>query len=190
VSLLDIRSCPSINTERLLLRAHRLDDFDAYAAMWADETVTRYIGGKPFSREASWTRFLRYAGHWPVMGFGFWAIEEKETGRFNGEAGFHELKRALEPLIEGTPEMGWVLVPDIHGKGYAGEALAAIVQWGERRFTEQDFVCLIDHGNLASIRLAEKFGFRKEIDSAYHGTPLGIYRRLANTESASRSPSR
>ena len=190
MSLAGIRACPSIETERLLLRAHRLDDFDAYAAMWADETVTRYIGGQPFSREVAWTRFLRYAGHWPVMGFGFWAIEEKEAGRFIGEAGFHELRRELEPAIEGTPEMGWTLVPDVHGKGYASEALAAIIQWGEDYFAVQDFVCLIDHGNLASIRLARKLGFSKETDTAYHGTPLGIYRRLVNTESASCLPSR
>jgi RimJ/RimL family protein N-acetyltransferase len=190
LSLPDIRSCPSIETERFLLRAHRPDDFDAYAAMWADETVTRYIGGQPFSREASRTRFLRYAGHWPVMGFGFWAIEEKETGRFIGEVGFHELRRELVPAIEGTPEMGWTLVPGAHGRGYASEALSVLIEWGERHFARQDFVCLIDDGNLASIRLAEKFGFRKEIDTAYHGTPLGIYRRLANAASASCSPSR
>jgi RimJ/RimL family protein N-acetyltransferase len=57
-----------------------------------------------------------------------------------------------------------------------------MIEWGERRFAGQDFVGLIDHGNLASIRLAEKFGFRKEIDTAYHGTPLGIYRRPAGRE--------
>ena len=177
MSLSGLHSCPSIETERLLLRAHRLDDFDAYAAMWAEADVTRYIGGKPFSREMSWTRFLRCTGHWPVMGFGFWAIEERETGRFAGEAGFHELRRGLEPAVEGTPEMGWTLVPGVHGRGYASEALAAMVEWGERHFTGRDFVCLIDHGNRASIRLAQKFGFRKEIDTAYHGAPLGIYRR-------------
>jgi RimJ/RimL family protein N-acetyltransferase len=175
----DLLSCPSIETARLLLRPHRLGDFEAYASMWADADVTRYIGGQPFSREMAWTRFLRCAGHWPVMGFGFWAIEEKETGRFIGEAGFHELRRELEPTIEGAPEMGWTLVPAVHGRGYASEALAAMIEWGERRFAGQDFVGLIDHGNLASIRLAQKFGFRKEIDTAYHGTPLGIYRRPA-----------
>ena len=147
--------------------------------MWADPDVTRYIGGQPFSREMAWTRFLRCAGHWPVMGFGFWAIEEKETGRFIGEAGFHELRRELQPAIEGMPEMGWTLVPGVHGRGYASEALAAMIEWGERRFQGQDFVGLIDHGNLASIRLARKFGFHKETDTAYHGTPLGIYRRSA-----------
>ncbi|MGN6772210.1 MAG: GNAT family N-acetyltransferase [Rhizobiaceae bacterium] len=182
MSLSGLRSCPSIETERLLLRAHRLDDFEAYAAMWADETVTRYIGGQPFSREMSWTRFLRYAGHWPVMGFGFWAIEEKGTRGFIGEAGFHELRRELEPAIEGTPEIGWTLVPDVHGRGYASEALSALIEWGERRLARQDFVCLIDHGNLASIRLAQKFGFRREVDTAYHDTPLGIYRRPARRE--------
>jgi len=133
--------------------------------------------------------FKRDNGGYPrnLMALG---IEEKETGRFIGEAGFHELRRELEPAIEGTPEMGWTLVPEVHGKGYASEALAAIIQWGEDYFAVQDFVCLIDHGNLASIRLAQKLGFSKETDTAYHGTPLGIYRRLVNTESASCLPSR
>jgi RimJ/RimL family protein N-acetyltransferase len=44
---------PVIETPRTILRAHRLDDFDAYAAMWADPVVTRFIaGGKPRTREA------------------------------------------------------------------------------------------------------------------------------------------
>ena len=72
---------PVIETERLVLRAHRLDDFDAYAVMWADPVVTRFIGGKPRTREESWIRFLRHPGMWSMLGFGFWAIEEKASGR-------------------------------------------------------------------------------------------------------------
>ena len=52
---------PVIETQRTILRAHRLEDFDAYAAMWADPVVTRFIGGKPRTREESWMRFLRHA---------------------------------------------------------------------------------------------------------------------------------
>ena len=37
---------PILETERLRLRGHRVDDFAASAAMWADPIVTRYIGGK------------------------------------------------------------------------------------------------------------------------------------------------
>jgi RimJ/RimL family protein N-acetyltransferase len=48
---------PVIETERLKLRGHRLGDFGACAAMWADPIVTRHIGGRPFSEEESWKAF-------------------------------------------------------------------------------------------------------------------------------------
>src|SRR4051794_32453249 len=78
------RDIPIIETARLILRDHRLADFDIYVAMWADPLVTRFIGGRARSREESWIRFLRHAGMWRHVGFGFWAIEEKESGRFVG----------------------------------------------------------------------------------------------------------
>jgi hypothetical protein len=68
---------PILETERLTLRGHRLDDFGPYAAMWADPVVTQHIGGKPIPEEESWTRFLRQAGHWALLGFGYWVVEEK-----------------------------------------------------------------------------------------------------------------
>ena len=83
---------PVIETPRLTLRGHRLDDFSDCAAMWADPIVTRHIGGKPFSEEDTWTRLLRYAGHWLLLGFGYWAIEEKDTGSFVGELGIRRLQ--------------------------------------------------------------------------------------------------
>ena len=110
---------PTIETERTILRPHRVDDLAAYAAMWADPVVTRFIGGKPRSREESWIRLLRYAGMWQLIGFGLWVVEEKSTARLIGEAGFHELKREAEPSFEGTPEAGWAFVPDVHGRGIA-----------------------------------------------------------------------
>ena len=67
---------------------------------------------------------------WRHMGFGFWAIEEKATGRFIGEAGFHELRRDIEPSIEGTLEAGWGFVTDAHGKGFATEAVGACHRLG------------------------------------------------------------
>src|ERR1700728_3292085 len=102
---------PVLETERLRLRGHRLDDFTACAAMWADPVVTRHIGGKPFSEEESWSRLLRYAGHWALLGFGYWVVEEKATGNFAGEIGFANYKRNLEPKLEDMPEIGWVFTP-------------------------------------------------------------------------------
>ena len=65
--------------------------------MWGDPAVARFIGGKPFTREEVWARILRYVGHWTLMGFGFWAIEEKATGDFIGEVGLADFQRDLDP---------------------------------------------------------------------------------------------
>jgi len=162
---------PTLETERLILRPARLADFDAYAAMWADPDVTRFIGGKPFSREASWTRFLRQLGMWRAYGFGFFIVEEKVTGRFLGEAGFHDLKREITPSLEGTMETGWGLVPAAHGRGYATEAVTALLAWRAATFPGMRVTCIIDPDNAQSIRVAGKLGFREVARTTYHGAP-------------------
>jgi len=143
------------------MRGHRLDDFAACAAMWADPIVTRHIGGKPLSEEEVWARLLRYVGHWVLLGFGYWALEEKDTGDFVGELGFADFKRDMEPSIKGVPELGWVLASKAHGKGYATEAVHAAVAWGETHFGKVRTVCIIHPDNLASIRVAEKCGYKE-----------------------------
>ena len=60
----------------------------------------RALGGQPFAAEDVWSKLLRYAGHWALLGFGYWAIEEKSSGRFVGEAGFADFKRAIEPSFD------------------------------------------------------------------------------------------
>ncbi|TIP68911.1 MAG: GNAT family N-acetyltransferase, partial [Mesorhizobium sp.] len=64
----------------------------------------------------------------------FWAIEDKASGRFIGEAGFHDLKRDMVPSIEGVPEAGWALVPSAHGKGFASEVVRLVLAWGDEAF--------------------------------------------------------
>jgi RimJ/RimL family protein N-acetyltransferase len=168
---------PILETERVRLRGHRIDDFAPSAAMWADTVVTRYFGGKPFSGEESWTRFLRYAGHWLVMGFGYWVVEEKATGDFVGEVGFADYKRDLEPSLQGTPEIGWVLASQVHGKGYATEAARAAIAWGERHFGAIRTACIIHPDNIPSIRVAEKCGYREFQLTTYKGQPAMLFVR-------------
>lgn len=169
---------PVLQTKRLTMRGHRLDDFADCAAMWADPVVTRYIGGKPLSEEEAWTRLLRCAGHWALMGFGYWAIEEKETGRFVGELGFADYKRDIEPSIKGVPELGWALASKAHGKGYATEAVGAAVAWGDAHFGSARTVCLVHPENLASIRVAEKCGYKEFQRTTYKGHPTIMFARL------------
>jgi RimJ/RimL family protein N-acetyltransferase len=118
---------PVLETERLKLRGHRLEDFIHSAAMWADPRVTQHIGGKPLTEEESWTRFLRYVNHWSLLGFGYWVVEEKATGNSLGEVGFADYKRDIEPSLKGVPEIGWGFASQAHGKGYASKVVRGVV---------------------------------------------------------------
>jgi RimJ/RimL family protein N-acetyltransferase len=166
---------PEILTDRLHLRAHRLQDFPASSAMWADRDVTRFVGGRPFSKEEAWAKFLRYAGHWSVMGFGYWAVEERSGGDFIGEVGFGDFKREIDPPIRDIPELGWVLVPRAHGKGYATEAVRAALEWGRTNLASRSTTCLIHPENVASIRVAGKCGFKKQCQTTYKNEPVLIF---------------
>src|SRR5262245_46553463 len=167
---------PVIETERLRLRGHTVEDFEALAAMWGDPAVVRFISGKPFTREESWARLLRYPGHWALMGYGFWAIEEKAGGAFIGEGGFADFKRDVDPPIE-APEQGWALAPAAHGKGYAFEAVSAMIGWGEGHFARRDFACLISTENAPSLKLAGKVGYREYARTTYKGDASVLLRR-------------
>ena len=123
-------------------------------------------------------RLLRNVGHWSLLGFGYWVVEEKASGRIVGEIGFSELKREIEPSFEGVPEAGWVLAPDAHGKGFATEAVKAILAWGEKQFAGGPTACIISPENTPSIRLAGKFGFRELARTTYHGEPTLQFERL------------
>ena len=84
------QAVPVIETARLFLRGPRPADLPDSVALWSDPVVTRYTSGKPLSEEEVWGRLLRYVGHWAWMGFGYWVVEEKATGRFAGEMGFSD----------------------------------------------------------------------------------------------------
>ena len=126
---------PVLETDRLILRGFRLDDFDALIAMWALPETVRYIGGVPQTREQTWMRLLRHIGMWNAMQFGFWAVTDKASGDVIGQAGFHEMRRDLTPSIEntleaGTPESFNVLIKEMQSLGLdvkvGGKAPAAL----------------------------------------------------------------
>ena len=167
---------PALETPRLVMRGHRREDFPSVAAMWGDLDVARHISGKPSTAEESWARMLRYAGLWHFLGYGYWVVEEKASGRFVGEVGFGNFKREIEPPLGDNPEAGWVLSPSAHGKGYATEAMNAALDWADRQL-KTAIVCIMAPENPASIRVAEKCGFRDAGRGTYKTWPTLIYRR-------------
>ena len=154
------RNAPILETARLRLRPHRPGDLDAQAAMWADPAVTRYIGtGAPSSRAQSWMRILAYAGHWSLCGYGYWAVAERETDRFIGEAGLANFERGVSALAHGLPELGFAFAAEAHGKGFASETVAAILAWADARPGFERTACMIDARHAASRRIAERTGY-------------------------------
>lgn len=154
------REAPTLHTERLRLRCHALVDLSHCVAMWSDPGVSRHTIGEPSAPQRTWLRLLGYLGHWQLLGFGYWALEEKLSGQYVGECGFAEFRRGLHPSIDGMPELGWVVAPRAQGVGYATEALRAIVDWGDAHFGGLTTSCIIQRANLRSLRVAEKLGYR------------------------------
>jgi RimJ/RimL family protein N-acetyltransferase len=160
---------PIIETERLRLRGIKAADFTEHVAMLADPEVMRHVGGKPLGREDAWRRLLVAPGLWSLLGFGYWAVERRSDGRYLGQAGFGDFKREIVPAIDGLPEAGWMFAAHAHGQGYATEAVAAAIAWGDRALPGRDFVAIIDPGNVASIRVARKSGFVHAETADYQG---------------------
>lgn len=152
------RHVPTINTARVTLRAMRPGEFDRYAEIWAMPEVAHYIGGAPRDRDTSWKAFLGIAGHWQIMGFGNWGIEEHATKRLVGQVGFFYGARGLGEDFDSVPEAGWVLAPEAQGRGLGLEATQAAHEWFDRVVTGP-LVCMIDLENEASARIAEKLGY-------------------------------
>ena len=152
-------SAPTLLTERLRLRAHRDDDFLACRAMWADPGVVRFIGGSPSTPQQTWMRILAYAGHWSLLGFGYWAIADRETDAYLGETGFADFKRDAVPELRDVPELGWALSTSASGRGLATEAVRAAGVWGDANFGGRKTSCLIDPENIASLAVARKCGY-------------------------------
>jgi RimJ/RimL family protein N-acetyltransferase len=148
--------------------------------MWSNPTVTRFIGGRPSSAEEAWSRLLRYIGLWPALGYGYWVITDRQTGRFVGEVGLADFHREIAPPIT-CPEAGWALLPCAHGQGFATEALEAVLSWADSNLFFRQTMCIISPDNTASIRVAEKTGYTKMHEADYKDALTGIYERKAGT---------
>jgi len=174
-----IREAPRIETERLVLRQWRKDDFRPYHAIVSHPEVHKHFGPNPMSAEECWRRLTSAVGGWQFMGFGTWAVEEKAGGKLVGNVGLFNAWRDLEPEFGEEPEMGWIMAPETHGKGMASEACRAALDWAHANLQPTPMWAIIAPANEASIKLAEKLGFERVNETAYHDDPTLVLRRPA-----------
>jgi RimJ/RimL family protein N-acetyltransferase len=141
-----------LETERLVLRLPRIDDFERYAEMLADES-SHHIGG-PLQRHEAWRRFLQMPGAWMLQGFAMFSVVEKASGRWMGHAG------PWQP--DGWPgtEVGYAFHMDARGKGYATEACGAAMDWAFGVLGWDEVIHSIAPTNAASQAVARRLGSR------------------------------
>jgi RimJ/RimL family protein N-acetyltransferase len=141
---------PVIETERLVLRAPRREDFEPFAAIFADER-SRHMGG-PVDKVGAWKMFAMGAAQWALSGFGVWSVADRATGAYCGDVGL------LHPAHYPEVELGWTLVAEAEGRGIAFEAASAARDWAFGALGLRTLVSYIDPDNARSIRLAERLG--------------------------------
>jgi RimJ/RimL family protein N-acetyltransferase len=143
---------PRLETQRLMLREWRASDLDAFAVVYGDRDVMRYLGGETLARNDAWRNMATAAGHWVLRGYGLWVVERKSDAAVIGRVGL------INP--EGWPglEVGWTLGRPYWGNGYATEAASAAMRYGFLTQPVDKLISLIDPDNLASQAVARRLG--------------------------------
>jgi RimJ/RimL family protein N-acetyltransferase len=162
---------PSLDTERLLLRAFRPDDLDPFADIVADPEVIQRAtyDGTTMTRAQAWNWLCLMLGHWHMRGYGIWGVEEKSTSVMIGRVGLQFLD-----WFEDV-ELVWMLSRSAWGKGYASEGARAAIDFGFNQLDLERMAAVIHQDNLPSIRLAERLGMKMEKEVKRQEIPFYQY---------------
>ncbi len=146
---------PRLETERLIMRPTRIEDFDAWAQFAADPESMRFLGG-PQPRPVAWRAFASMAGSWALYGFGMFSLLDKATGQWLGRLG------PWRP--EGWPgnEIGWGIARSAQGRGIAFEGARAAIDWAFDALGWDAIIHCIDAGNTRSVALAQRLGSSRQ----------------------------
>jgi RimJ/RimL family protein N-acetyltransferase len=171
-------TCPTIETERLILRPFREDDLDAYTEMLRSAEVRASLHlPDDVGPEQAWNGMAAWLGQWELRGTGQWAVEERASGAFLGRAGMHYPERDDWPGIE----IGWAFHPRSWGHGYATEAGRASVEYAFAHHDVDALYSVILPENTRSQAVAQRLGFtlfEMRTTSHYPESPHGIWRLL------------
>jgi len=141
---------PQLETERLILNAPTLTDFDGYASI---VTTERGIGiGGPLTREEAWLDLSQMVAGWIWRGYGALSIRSRDEGTYLGTIVVNHEHGDPEP------ELGWLLIREAEGMGVAYEAAVAMLQWAWSATELTTLVSYMDPANARAIALARRLG--------------------------------
>lgn len=166
-----------IFTERLLFRQWQESDLEPLIRMNKDPQVIEFMHG-PLTREESENRAATYKKHIETHGWGRWAISIPDQADFIGWIGLCPVVFTLPFLSPTLVEVGWRLLPEFWGKGYATEGAKACLKYGFETLKLNEIVSLTVAANTRSKRVLEKIGLNHSPEDAFEhpkvqdGSPL------------------
>jgi RimJ/RimL family protein N-acetyltransferase len=166
----------SVETARLTGQPTSLAHLDCAAQLFGHPSVAAWIwpgdGGGPRTRAQVLAILEAQIAHWRREGFGWWWWREHESGRVVGEAGLQRTVVQAEPVVE----VGWTLLPEHQGKGYASEAAAAALRVAFQRLGLDEVVALTMRDNERSLKVMARLGMRADGEVEHAGLPHALYR--------------
>ena len=145
-----------IETERLLLRAYTMDDFNAlYEIMSDPETMQHYPA--PFDEERTRRWIAWNLENYAQYGFGLWAVVLKESGTFIGDCGITIQNIDGEML----PEIGYHIHKNYWRRGFAKEAARAVRDWVFTNTVYDTIYSYMKYTNVGSYSTALANGMKK-----------------------------
>jgi RimJ/RimL family protein N-acetyltransferase len=149
-----------LETERLRLRAFTADDLDPLFDLHARDDVARWLYRPPWTRAFAEEQIAKRPTMTAFREDGdpiLLAIEERESGAFAGDAMFR-----LLTVEHRTGEIGFVLHPGFHGRGYATETARELLRLGFEDARFHRIVARCEPRNTASAAVMERLGMRLE----------------------------
>ncbi|WP_253905578.1 GNAT family N-acetyltransferase [Bacillus sp. THAF10] len=147
---------PMLRTERLQLRNLSMKDSDTIYAYFSQPEMTRFYGMEPFQTKLDADKFIKdflddYTNLYR------WGIVEKESGKLIGTCGFHAISDK-----HARAEIGYEIDLPYWGKGYATEAITAIIHYGFDSMKYNRIGANVYPENISSRKVLEKVGFTHE----------------------------
>lgn len=157
-----------LHTERLLLRRWQDSDLEPWAAMNADPQVREHLG-QLMTREQSDASVARFQQEFDAHGYGWFAVEVQETGRFIGFAGLDDVDDEMP--FTGV-EIGWRLERAAWGHGYATEAARAVLGFAFDTLDLDEVLALTTATNMRSQAVMRRIGMTHDPAEDFEDTTV------------------
>ena len=160
-----------LETKRLTMRSWQASDLEPFAALNSDPETMKHFPA-PLGKAASDALAAHCQSLIDEFGWGFWAVEEKESNAFIGFVGLNRPSADLPfaPCVE----IAWRLARNFWGKGYATEAANAALSFGFGRLSLEEIVAFTTLSNWRSQKVMERLFMQRDPDDFDHpALPFG-----------------